>query len=79
MQASNIVVLDKGDKGAVVTDMTVPNNSNIKKKEQEKLEKRQDQRAAGEHVGTKNSGPCLIDFTPQPPWQLWTALLNINV
>lgn len=66
----DIVVLDKVGKKAVRTDVTVPNDSNISKKEQEKMEKYQDQRAAGVHVGTKNSCPCLYstDFTlVQPP------------
>lgn len=54
----DIVVEDKVDKKAVVSDITVPNDSNIRMKEQEKLGKYQDEKA-GVHVRTKNSGPCL--------------------
>lgn len=36
-----MVVVDKKPRKAVVTDMTVPSDSNIKKKENEKLERYQ--------------------------------------
>ena len=35
----DIVILDKQKKKAVGTDVVIPSNSNIKKKEQETLEK----------------------------------------
>lgn len=53
------VLLNQEDKKAVVTDMTVA----FRRKHQEKLEKNQDQRAAGVYVGTRNSALCLSLLT----------------
>lgn len=53
MNHLDIKLLDKVDKGAVIIYVRVPSGSNIRKKEQQKLEIHQGLTMVGEHIGTE--------------------------
>lgn len=53
MNHLDIKLLDKVNKGAVIIYVRVPSDSNMRKKEQQKLEIQQGLTMVGEHIGTE--------------------------